>query len=131
MEPYLSHINPYIGIPNDIMELACKNEDLELVKILLDRGYPIDDPELLVEVVRSDAVNILDFLLTVKPDITIESYGGWPILARACLWGTSSLVKRLSQHPGVEVDARIEDLNLKARQPCISVMNMKLRRSIS
>ena len=38
MEPYLSHMNPYIGIPNDIMELACKNDDVELVKILVDRG---------------------------------------------------------------------------------------------
>ena len=128
MEPYLSHINPYIGIPNDIMELACKNEDLELVKILLDRGYPIEDHELLVEVVRSDAVNILDFLLTVKPDVTIESDEEWPILARACLWGTSNLVKRLSQHPGVEVDARINYIESRGQT---ALYLMILRSSIS
>ena len=107
MEPYLSHAEPcYHEEGQNIIELGCKQDDVELMKMLDARGFY--DHQLWDFVASHGAEKILEFLLT-HPEIKVNEIGHkMPILATACQDGQYNIVKRLSQIPDFDVDVRID-----------------------
>jgi len=62
----------------DVLEIVCKNGDIEAVKWVVEHGYPLDEERLqkaMSEAARNDHIDVLKhFLFDLKADINSEYY---------------------------------------------------------
>ncbi len=90
---------------NDI-EIACGNGNLELVKLIIDHGYPLTDDQLLramTAAALNDCINVLEYFITdKKANINVENFDE-TVLGSAARKASLNTIQYLVNH-GADVN---------------------------